>query len=200
MKGGYGKAVWFPTRDAQQQLSRFPRQDAPVAVVDAGGELLPAARECLNVIAGEHLALFTGHVSAAESLALLREARAIGVQKMMVTHALADPARFSTEQVQEAVSLGALIEHNYLATLAGPGALSPGQRPFTNISVADYVDAIRTLGAENCVLTTDLGQAENPIHSMGFKVFITQLLAAGVTRDEIDLMVRRNPARMLDLT
>ena len=118
----------------------------------------------------------------------------------MVTHALADPARFSIEQIQEAVSLGALIEHNYLATLAGPSALAPGQRPFTNIPVTDYAAAIKTIGAEHCVLTTDLGQAENPIHSMGFKVFITQLMAAGVTRDEIDLMVRRNPARMLDLT
>ena len=65
MKGRYGKAVWLPTRDAQQQLDRFPRTDTPVAVVDAGGELLPAARECLSVIAGENLALFTGHVSAA---------------------------------------------------------------------------------------------------------------------------------------
>jgi len=26
------------------------------------------------------------------------------------------------------------------------------------------------------------------------------LTAAGVTRDEVDMMVRRNPARMLDLT
>jgi predicted metal-dependent phosphotriesterase family hydrolase len=46
----------------------------------------------------------------------------------------------------------------------------------------------------------DLGQAENPIHPMGLKVFITQLTVAGVTRDEVDVMVRRNPARMLDLT
>ena len=28
MRGRYGKAVWFPTRDAQQQLTRFPRNDA----------------------------------------------------------------------------------------------------------------------------------------------------------------------------
>jgi predicted metal-dependent phosphotriesterase family hydrolase len=46
----------------------------------------------------------------------------------------------------------------------------------------------------------DLGQAENPIHPMGFKVFILAMLANGVARDAVDLMVRKNPARMLDLT
>jgi hypothetical protein len=199
MKGRYGKAVWFPSRDAQQQLERFPRADAAVAIVDGGGELLPEARECLRVIVGENLALFTGHLSAADSLTLLREARSMGAQKLMVTHGLADPARFTIEQLQEAITHGALIEHNYLATLAGPSALSPGQRPFTNVPVSEYASAIRVLGAQNCVLSSDLGQAENPIHPMGLKTFIAQLMAAGVTRDEIDLMVRRNPARLLDL-
>ena len=60
--------------------------------------------------------------------------------------------------------------------------------------------AIKAVGARNCVLSTDLGQAENPIHPMGFKVFIQELMAAAITTDEIDLMARKNPARLLDLT
>jgi hypothetical protein len=200
MKGRYGKVVWFPTRDAQQQLDRFPRNDTPVSVVDEGGELTPDARACLEVIAGESLALFTGHLSAAEALTLVREARAMGVTKMMITHAIADPARFTIEQLRAAVALGAMIEHVYLGTLAGANALSPGQRVFRNVPIAEYVAAINAVGASNCVLSSDLGQAENPIHPMGLKVFITQLTAAGVTREDIDLMVRRNPAQLLDLT
>jgi len=199
IKGRFGKVVWFPTRDAEQHLDRFPRDDAPVRVVDDGGDLLAEARECLRVIAGENLALFTGHLSASDALTLLREARALGVKKMMVTHALTDPARFSIDQMQAAVALGAVIEHVYLGTLAGPTALSPGQRDFVNIPLSDYVDAITAVGARNCVLSTDLGQAENPIHPMGLKVFITQLLTAGIAREDIDLMVRKNPARLLDL-
>ncbi len=200
IKGRYGKVVWFPTRDAQQHLDRFPRDDTPVPVVDEGGDLLPEARECLRVIMGENLALFTGHLSASDALTLIREARAVGVKKIMVTHALTDPARFSIEQLQAAVALGAVIEHVYLGTLAGPTALSPGQRDFTNVPISDYVATIKAVGARNCVLSTDLGQAENPVHPMGLKVFMILLTAAGVTRDEVDMMVRRNPARMLDLT
>ena len=199
IKGRFGKVVWFPTRDAEQHLSRFPRDDAPVAVTDEGGELLPETLECLKVIAGENLAVFTGHLSASDALAVLREASALGVKKMLVTHALTDPARYSVEQMQAAVAVGAMIEHVYLGTLAGPGALSPGQRDFINVPLSDYVAAIKAVGARNCVLSTDLGQAENPIHPMGFKVFIQELMAAGLSADEIDLMARKNPARLLDL-
>jgi hypothetical protein len=141
-----------------------------------------------------------GSPSAADSLTLLHEARSMGAQKLMVTHGLADPARFTLEQLQEAIAHGALTEHNYLATLAGPSALSPGQRTFTNVPVSDCVAAIRALGAQNSVLSSDLGQAEDPIHPMGLKTFITQLMAAGVTGEEIDLMVKRDPARLLDLS
>jgi Family of unknown function (DUF6282) len=192
VKGGYGKMVWFPTFDAEHQLRRFPRDEAFVRTTDAGGELLPEARECLRVIAGENLAISTGHIAPHEALALFREARAMGITRLLVTHALSDPARFTIEQMQEVVSAGGMIEHVFLSALATSG---PDPVPITR-----YVDAIRAVGAEHSIVSTDLGQAENPIHPMGLKVFIMELMKAGVTQQEIDLMTRVNPARLLDLT
>jgi hypothetical protein len=192
VKGGYGKMVWFPTFDAEHQLRRFPRNEAFVRTTDAGGELLPEARECLRVIAGENLAISTGHIAPHEALALFREARAMGITRLLVTHALSDPARFTIEQMQEVVSAGGMIEHVFLSALATSG---PDPVPITR-----YVDAIRAVGAEHSIVSTDLGQAENPIHPMGLKVFIMELMKAGVTQQEIDLMTRVNPARLLDLT
>jgi Family of unknown function (DUF6282) len=192
VKGGYGKMVWFPTFDAEHQLRRFPRNEAFVRTTDAGGELLPEARECLRVIAGENLAISTGHIAPHEALALFREARAMGITRLLVTHALSDPARFTVEQMQEVVSAGGMIEHVFLSALA---TSSPDPVPITR-----YVEAIRAVGAEHSIVSTDLGQAENPIHPMGLKVFIMELVKAGVTQQEIDLMTRVNPARLLDLT
>ena len=200
MKGGYGKVVWFPTFDAENHLRRFPRNDTFVRTVDEGGELLPEARECLKVIADENLALFSGHLSASETITLFREARAMGVTKMMATHAMTDPSRFTMEQMREIAELGGLMEHAFIGTLQGPTSLVPGLRGWTNISISSYVEAIKAVGAEHFVLSTDLGQAENPIHHIGYKVFIMELMQEGVTRAEIDLMARHNPARMLDLT
>ncbi len=192
MKGGYGKAVWFPTRDSENHLRVTPRNDTPVRVVDDGGELLPEARECLRVIAGENLALFSGHISPSEVLTLFREARGMGVSKMMVTHALAPWPRLTLEQMQEVAALGGLIEHVELFTL--PTAPSGGTVP-----VSSYAEAIKTVGAQHFVLSTDLGQPENPIHPAGYKVLVMELMQAGVTREEIDVMTRQNPARLLDL-
>ncbi len=191
VKGGYGKMVWFPTFDAEHQLRRAPRNEAFVRVTDEGGELVPAARECLNVIAGENLALSTGHLAPNEAVTLCREARALGITKLLVGHALSDPGRYTVEQIQEVVAAGGTIEHCFLSTLA-----TSGPEP---VPIAKYVEAIRAVGAEHSILSTDLGQAENPIHPMGFKIFILELMRAGITQAEIDLMTRVNPARMLDL-
>ena len=35
---------------------------------------------------------------------------------------------------------------------------------------------------------------------IGFKVFVLELMHEGVTAEEIDVMARQNPARLLDLT
>ena len=199
MKGKYGKAVWFPSRDSENQLARFPRNDTAVKVVDEGGELLPETREVIKVIAGEGVALFTGHISPKEALAVFREAKAAGVTKMMATHAMADPNRFTIDEMKEAASLGAMIEHCYLSALAGPTALVPGQRAFVNVPIDQIVQAVRAVGVEHSVISTDLGQADNVLHPIGFKTFLMELMQAGLTAEEIDMGARKNPGKMLDL-
>jgi hypothetical protein len=52
---------------------------------------------------------------------------------------------------------------------------------------------------ENVVVSTDLGQPANPVPAVGFAMGVGRLLAAGFTEAEVDLMIRRNPARLLDL-
>jgi hypothetical protein len=55
------------------------------------------------------------------------------------------------------------------------------------------------VGPENVVLSTDLGQAANPVPAVGFATSVTRLLEAGFTQRELDFMIRRNPARILNL-
>jgi len=62
--------------------------------------------------------------------------------------------------------------------------------------VEDFVKAIRAVGAEHCILSSDLGQPVNPVHTEGWKIFLEMLRKAGITGGEIDLMARRNPARL----
>src|SRR5262249_19081857 len=44
MKGGYGRVVWLPTFDAENQV-RFSKENRPFVSVSRNGELLPETRE-----------------------------------------------------------------------------------------------------------------------------------------------------------
>jgi predicted metal-dependent TIM-barrel fold hydrolase len=58
---------------------------------------------------------------------------------------------------------------------------------------------IKNVGAEHCVLTSDMGQSNNPSPVEGLRILIVNLLQLGISEKEIDLMTRKNPAYLLGL-
>ena len=135
---------------------------------------------------GEHdLVLATGHVLPEEVLSLIPAAKAQGVRHILVTHPFHQHA--TIDQMRQLASAGAVMELDWLAVHGG------------SCSVQDYVQAIREVGAKHYLISSDFGQAGNPSHVDGLRTFIGALRAAGVSDDEVDLMARRNPARLLGL-
>ncbi len=188
MKGGWGRVVWMPTFDAENQV-RYSKENRPFVSVAKNGALVPAVKEVFALVAQHKLTLETGHSSAAECLLLIREARRAGVERIVVTHAMIAPIHMSVAQMKEAAAQGAYLEFVYNA-LIGPN------REFT---FAEYAKAIREVGPEHCILASDLGQAANPIHTVGLAAFFAGLKQAGITQGEIDLMAKTNPERALGL-
>lgn len=186
--GGYGRVVWMPTFDSENQV-RFSKEDRPFVSVSRGGELLPAVREVIALIAKHNLVLATGHSSAGEGLMLLREARRQGVQHMVVTHAVNAPVQMTVPQMQEAAKLGAFIE------FVGSTPVAPD----VGARYDRFADAIRKVGAEYCILSTDLGQMGNPLPADGFAGFLDAMRARGFSAQDIDRMAKENPARLLGL-
>src|SRR4051812_22347777 len=60
IKGGYGRVVWMPTFDAENQV-RFSREQRPWVAVSRNGELLPEAKQVIAMAAKYRLTLETGH-------------------------------------------------------------------------------------------------------------------------------------------
>jgi hypothetical protein len=56
---------------------------------------------------------------------------------------------------------------------------------------------IKSVGARHFVLGTDLGQTGNPTPADGLQMFVTGLMAEGVTREEIQTMGREVPGALL---
>jgi hypothetical protein len=186
--GGFGRVVWMPTFDAENQV-RFSRESRPFVSVSRGGELLPEVREVIALIAEHDLVLATGHSSPEEGLMLLREGRRQGVRHMVVTHAMNAPIQMSVAEMREAASLGAFLEF-------------VGSTPVSADAGARYdrfAEAIRAVGPEFCILSTDLGQAGNPLPVDGFAGFLDAMRARGFSAQAIERMAKENPARLLGL-
>jgi hypothetical protein len=188
MKGGWGRVVWMPTFDAENQV-RYSKQKRPFVSVARNGALLPEVKEVIGLAAKHQLMLETGHSSAEECLMIVREARNQGVEHVVVTHAMLAPVHMNVAQMREAAKLGAFIEFVYNA-LIGPNH---------EFAIADYTKAIREVGPQSCILSSDLGQAANPLHPDGLVAFFAALRKEGFSQAEIDLMSKTNPARVLGL-
>ena len=187
MKGGWGRVVWMPTFDAENQV-RDSHEDRPFVSVSKNGQLLPAVKEIVGLAAKHGLTLETGHSSAAEALMIVHEARRQSVAHIVVTHAMLAPVRMSVAQMREAAANGAYIEFVYNGLLGANKA-----------SMHDYAEAIRAVGAASCILASDLGQVGNPLHPDGLAAFFTGLKSESISEADIGRMSKINPARALGL-
>ena len=182
--GGRGKVVWLPTFDSEHAVTSGGG-DGPFVSILEDGEPLPAVLEVFALLAEHDLTLAMGHSAPGEVLRLIPEARRLGVPRILVTHVFSQGA--TREQMRQMAEDDAIMEIDWLAVYRGG-------RP-----IEDYVSAIRELGAEAFFMSSDLGQEGNPLHAAGLRDYIRAMLDAGITEEEIDIMVRRNPARLLGL-
>jgi hypothetical protein len=182
VKGGYGRIVWMPTFDSEHNAAPEHR---PFARVAKDGQLVPEVVQVIGIIANHNLVLETGHSSPEEALLLIREGKRQAVQNIVVTHAINRLVGMSVPQMQEAAKLGAYLEFVYV---------KPGSE-----EAKAHVNAIRAVGPEHCILSSDLGQASNPLHPDGLLAFYQFLMQQGFTEAEIDRMAKVNPAKVLGL-
>jgi len=185
VKGGYGRVVWLPTFDSEAQV-KLTKQQRPFARVVKDGKVVPEVAQVIAIAARNNLVLETGHSSGSEDLVIIQEAKRNGVQKVMVTHALTNPGGpLTMSEIQQAARLGAYIELVY-------GGLSEDL-------LRKDVDVIHAVGASSVVLSTDLGQPNNPLHPDGLLAFYKALVARGIPQADIVRMSQTNPATLLGL-
>src|SRR5882762_2877401 len=186
--GARGRLVWMSTFDAENQV-RFSKENRPFVSVSKNGQLLPVVKDAIKAIAAHNLVLATGHSSAEEGLMLLREGKRQGVQHMVVTHAMNPPILMTVPQMQEATRLGAFVEF-----VGGNIGDQDGTARMDR-----FADAIRKIGPEFCVLSSDLGQKDNPLPAPGYGAFLAAMRARVFTQQDLDRMSKRNPAQLLGL-
>ena len=191
------RVVWMPTfssansRPAMRKLGLKLEGDG-FSIIDARGRVVPEIEKILYIIKTHGMVLASGHISPQESLALVKRARAVGVEKIVITHP--SDAEFvvqahSVGQLQRLAGMGAFIEQTFVTMLPTEWSHPPGPR----------IKAMREIGFEHCIMSTDLGQFWNLPPAEGMRLFMATLLRNGVSQSEIEMMVKKNPARLLSL-
>jgi uncharacterized protein DUF6282 len=183
--GHLGRIVWMPTHDAEQEV-KAGKETRPFVAVSRDGQLLPEVLEVLSLIAQNDLTLATGHVTPAEAFMIMREAKRLGVQRMIVTHPLLGGNAMTIEQLQEAAKLGAYIE----VTAGTVSREGPGQ--------AHAFEAIRKVGPAMCFVSSDSGLPGNN-HPDALALAAKALRGAGFTEKELNMMFKDNPAKLVKL-
>ena len=182
--GGRGKVVWLPTFDAEYYLTREESSEPFVSVV-VDGRPAPELEEIFTLVAEHDLVLATGHSAPEEVLLLIPEMQRLGVRRILITHVFGQYPTMG--QMRSMADAGAVMEIDWLAVYGG------------GRTIDEYVEAINAIGAEHFLMSSDLGQANNPLHADGLRAYIQAFRGAGISDADIDTMTSVNPARLLGL-
>jgi hypothetical protein len=192
------KVVWMPTATAVNSKGKVLRSrglDLPgegQTVLDAEGKLTPEVKDILKILKENDVVLGTGHLAPDEVFILVEAALKSGLKKVVVTHVLQDQLMdkiLTNEEIVKLGKMGAFIEYSYWTC----------QNNIYTTSPVILADSIKLAGAEHCIMTTDFGQIDNPTAPEGMKLFIRAMLENGVPEKDIEIMVKKNPAKLLTI-
>ena len=194
---GYGRVVMLASDDAPYQLQVSKNTTTPPVVVVQNGQVTAPAKAILQMIKKYDYTVSTGHHNGAESVIIVREAIAQGIapQRIGVTHANIDPPGLTIAQMQEVAKMGAFVE----VCTQSQRALTPEAEKALAARDDRIADIIKQVGANNIIVETDLGQANNEYHPDGIVSFVRARWARGISRADTDIMTKRNPARYLGI-
>jgi len=68
------------------------------------------------------------------------------------------------------------------------------------LSPENLVEKIKSIGVNNCIVSTDFGQLPNPSPVEGMRMAIATLLLKGMKTDEIETLVKINPLSLLSIS
>jgi hypothetical protein len=183
------KEIWMPTLSAANHLSATNVDGEGITILEEGGALKPVVYDILALVAQADIILGSGHLSVEETISLVNAAQDSGVNSILITHPELSIVNMPMDVQEELGRLGAYFER-CLYTVVAPGG---------NVTIATITQAVKRLGVEKNVMATDFGQVDNPSPVEGMRSFIAGMLEAGISKAEIDLMTRENPARLLKI-
>jgi len=184
------KVIWLPTVDAENDCRKHGRSGG-IRMTDDRGVPLPELRRIFMLIKDYDAILATGHVSPEEILCVVDSARNIGVQKIVITHPEYWVVDMSLEMQKKLISdYNVVLERCFMQPLKSGHWVSNAER---------NLEAIRKLGSESTILSTDCGNPVTPPWEESMLQYLQFMADHNVSPEELRSMVQTTPARLLGL-
>jgi len=199
------KIVWMPTQWAQHHIDVYGATEYKhmkqissavklpvkgISILDDKGQLTTETKQVLEIIKQAGVAVATSHLSKDEIRLLVREAKEMGIDKIIITHiTLSELWKWSIQEQKELVENGATLEHVALYCMENRGLLSPKE-------VANQINGV---GYRNVMISSDCGQLGVPAHPETIRLFVGMLLDAGIEEYALHYMLKESPGRLLGL-
>lgn len=182
------KIIWLPTHDAENHYKKMGKTGG-ISVMN-GGRLREEAEEVMKIAASHEVILGTGHLSPYEIMHVADAALKLGVKKLVINHPELHIVGLSIEEQRQLIDAGACFERVY----AQP--ITPGNY---KVNLEENYEAVRELGYETTIISTDGGQVENPFWTEALLQYLNFMEAKGLETEKIERMSKINPARLLGL-
>ena len=209
------KIVFMPTIDAAHHMKCFGEESLTYGgfhtvssgqhmdyketkgiTITQNGELLPVIDDIVNQVAEADIALATAHVSKTEIHALVDKAKSAGVKKIIITHAIW--WALWVDEIDDLIEMG---KKGAFVELVYPTIRTKDEPPEADKipTVAHAIEVIKRIGAEHCIISSDCGQVINPPPVECLKGFYASFLKNGISKAQIETMIKVNPKFLLGL-
>ena len=210
VEGGV-KGVWMPPVTSAWSISRLGgrgnwfdenrRADDPVPpvgweealktglyILDDHGRLLPAIRDTVRLCADHGVALSFGHLSPQEMAALAEEIGAIGYTRAFIDHPFSEVFELDVPKLTRWAAAGVRFALTW-------DELSP----LLGVDPQDMLAAIRAVGPEHFMLSSDAGIPLLPQTVEAYRLLAATLRAYGTTEAEMRQLMTGSAKELLSL-
>jgi len=187
-----GRGVWF---DAKR---RYDDPVAPVAwdeakktgvyVLDEHGKLMPAVRDTIRLCADHGVTLSFGHLSPPEMDAMADEMAAIGFRRAFIDHPFSEVFELDVPTLKRWADAGVRFALTW-------DELSP----LLGVDTQDMVAAIRAIGPEHFMLSSDAGIPILPPTVEAYRLLAATLRAYGMTEPEMKQLMTGSAEQIVTL-
>ena len=173
-----GRGIWFdPKRRADEPVPPMALEEARkvgIYVLDDHGKLQPAIRDTVNLCADHDVTFSFGHLSPAEMDAIADEMAKIGYRRAFIDHPFSEVFEFDVPKMKRWADAGVKFALTW-------DELSP----LLGVDPQDMVAAIRTIGPEHFMLSSDAGIPLLPETVEAYRLLAATLRGYGMTEPEM---------------